>query len=81
MARILWDSFHVPLEIWNKTVKILGYPYHECINSDVESQFHITREELFPAESLMNNPAFINNGKLTEAGLSELRKNASYRPY
>ncbi len=34
----------------------------------------IPREELFPAESLMSNPAFINNGKLTEAGLAELRE-------
>jgi acyl carrier protein len=34
----------------------------------------IPREELFPAETLMNNPAFINNGKLTEAGLAELRE-------
>ncbi|MFZ0035511.1 MAG: acyl carrier protein [Sedimentisphaerales bacterium] len=34
----------------------------------------IPREELFPAESLMNNPEFINNGKLTEVGLSELRE-------
>ena len=34
----------------------------------------IPREELFPAESLMNHPEFINNGKLTEAGLAELRE-------
>src|SRR4030042_1912317 len=34
----------------------------------------IPREELFPAESLMNNPDFINNGKLTELGLAELRE-------
>ena len=33
----------------------------------------IPREELFPAESLMNNPDFINNGKLTEVGLTELK--------
>lgn len=33
----------------------------------------IPREELFPAENLMNNPEFIQNGKLTEKGLSELR--------
>ena len=33
----------------------------------------IPREELFPAESLMNNPEFIKNGKLTETGLTELR--------
>jgi len=34
----------------------------------------IPREELFPAESLMNNPEFVNNGKLTEIGLGELRE-------
>jgi len=34
----------------------------------------IPREELFPAESLMNNPEFIDNGKLTEKGLTELRE-------
>jgi len=33
----------------------------------------IPREELFPAETLMNNPEFVNNGKLTERGLAELR--------
>ncbi len=35
----------------------------------------IAREELFPAESLMNTPEFIENGKLTEAGLVHLREN------
>jgi len=34
----------------------------------------IPREELFPAESLMNNPELVSNGKLTESGLSELRE-------
>ncbi|MFC1780868.1 acyl carrier protein [Planctomycetota bacterium] len=33
----------------------------------------IPREELFPAESLMNNTDFVHNGKLTEKGLAELR--------
>jgi acyl carrier protein len=33
----------------------------------------IPREELFPAEDLMNNAEFIQNGKLTEKGLAELR--------
>ncbi len=32
----------------------------------------IPREELFPAEDLMNNPEFIQNGKLTKKGLTEL---------
>ena len=34
----------------------------------------IPREELFPAENLMNNPDFVKNGKLTEKGLAELRE-------
>lgn len=38
----------------------------------------IPREELFPAESLMNNPEFINNGKFTEKGLTELREKISH---
>jgi len=33
----------------------------------------IPREELFPAESLMNSSDFVSNGKLTEKGLAELR--------
>jgi acyl carrier protein len=34
----------------------------------------IPREELFPAESLMNNSDFVHNGKLTDKGLTELRQ-------
>jgi len=33
----------------------------------------IPREELFPAESLMNNPEFVENGKFTDKGVAELR--------
>ena len=33
----------------------------------------IPREELFPAESLMSNPDFVQNGKLTEKGLEEFK--------
>ena len=33
----------------------------------------IAREELFPAESLMGNPEFVVNGKLTAKGLDELK--------
>jgi len=33
----------------------------------------IPREELFPAETLMNNPEYVNNGKLTAKGLAELK--------
>ena len=34
----------------------------------------IPREELFPAENLMNDPEFVSDGKLTERGLSEIRE-------
>ena len=37
-------------------------------------EIKIPREELFPAENLMNNPDFVQNGKLTEKGLAELRE-------
>jgi len=33
----------------------------------------IPREELFPAESLMNNPEYVSNGKLTDRGMAELK--------
>ncbi|UCE48545.1 MAG: acyl carrier protein [Phycisphaerales bacterium] len=33
----------------------------------------IPREELFPAENLMNNSDYIHNGKMTEKGLAQLR--------
>ena len=33
----------------------------------------IPREELFPAESLMNNPEYVSNGKLTDKGMAELK--------
>jgi acyl carrier protein len=33
----------------------------------------IPREELFPAENLMNNSEFVENGKLTEKGMTELK--------
>ena len=34
----------------------------------------VPREELFPAESLLNNPELVSNGKLTAKGLAELRQ-------
>lgn len=34
----------------------------------------IPREELFPAESLMNDPELVSNGKLTEKGLVQLKE-------
>jgi acyl carrier protein len=36
-------------------------------------EIKIPREELFPAESLMSNPEFVSDGKMTEKGLAELR--------
>ncbi len=33
----------------------------------------IPREELFPAENLLNDAQYVENGKLTEAGLSKLK--------
>ena len=33
----------------------------------------IPREELFPADSLLSNPDFVSNGKLTEKGLAEFK--------
>lgn len=41
-------------------------------------EIKIPREELFPAEALMSNSEFVNNGKLTEAGLAELRAKMSH---
>ena len=34
----------------------------------------IPREELFPIESMMSNPDFVSNGKLTDAGLAEMKE-------
>lgn len=34
----------------------------------------VPREELFPAEGLLNNPDLVSNGKLTDKGLAELRE-------
>ena len=38
----------------------------------------IPREELFPIEGMMNNPEFVSNGKLTEAGLAEIKSKMSH---
>ncbi len=35
----------------------------------------VPREELFPAESMMNNAEFVSNGRLTAKGLAALRDN------
>jgi len=34
----------------------------------------IPREELFPAEDVMNNPEFVSDGKLTEKGLQQIKE-------
>jgi acyl carrier protein len=34
----------------------------------------IPREELFPAENLLNNAEYVDNGKLTPAGLAKLKQ-------
>jgi len=34
----------------------------------------IPREELFPAENLLNNAEYVENGKLTPAGLAKLKE-------
>jgi acyl carrier protein len=33
----------------------------------------VPREELFPAEGLLNNPELVRDGRLTDQGLAELR--------
>ncbi|MDH4201613.1 MAG: acyl carrier protein [Phycisphaerae bacterium] len=33
----------------------------------------VPREELFPAETVLNNPEFVSGGKLTDKGLGELK--------
>lgn len=38
----------------------------------------IQREELFPAESLMNDADLVHNGKLTDKGLAMLREKMSH---
>lgn len=34
----------------------------------------IPREELFPVETMMNNPEYVQGGKLTQKGLAAMRK-------
>ena len=41
-------------------------------------EIKIPREELFPAESLINNPGFVKNGELTDTGLNELKNKMPY---
>ena len=44
-------------------------------------EIKIPREELFPAEGLLNNPEFVSNGKLTEIGLTELKSKIPHTDY
>jgi acyl carrier protein len=37
-------------------------------------EIKVPREELFPAENIMNSSELVSNGKLTEKGLAELRE-------
>jgi acyl carrier protein len=41
----------------------------------LEKAFNIKvpREELFPAEAVLNNPEFVSGGKLTDKGLAEIK--------
>jgi acyl carrier protein len=43
--------------------------------------FKIPREELFPIENMMSNPEFVKDGKLTEAGLAELKEKLPHTDY
>ena len=36
-------------------------------------EIKVPREELFPAEAILNNPEYVSGGKLTAKGLDELR--------
>jgi acyl carrier protein len=36
-------------------------------------EIKVPREELFPVETLMNNPQLVSNGKFTAKGLAELK--------
>ena len=44
-------------------------------------EIKIPREELFPAESMMTDPEFVNNGKLTEKGLAEIKAKMSHTDF
>ncbi len=37
-------------------------------------EIKVPREELFPAESVLNNAEFVSGGKLTEKGLAEIKE-------
>jgi acyl carrier protein len=39
----------------------------------------VPREELFPAEAVLNNPEYVSGGKVTAKGLAELRAKIGYR--
>ncbi len=41
----------------------------------------IPREELFPTEDLMNNPEYIQDGKLTDKGLDFMKENMPHTDF
>jgi len=41
----------------------------------------IPREELFPAESMMTDPEFVENGKLTEKGLTQIKTTMTHTDF
>jgi len=45
-----------------------------------EFSIKIPRGDLFP-ENLMNNPAYVQSGKITEAGVAELKKRNPYADF
>jgi acyl carrier protein len=45
----------------------------KAFTTDPAHQFKIPRNELFP-EDVFNNPAYVANGRITPAGMAELKK-------
>jgi acyl carrier protein len=81
VQEVLVDALGVDDEEVTNDAKLMGDLGAESIDFldivfRLEKAFgiKIPREELFPAESLMNNPEFVNNGKLTKMGLVQLRE-------
>lgn len=37
-------------------------------------EIKVPREELFPAEAVLNNPEYVSGGKLTDKGLAEIKE-------
>ena len=80
VRNVLVDALGVDEEEVNSQATLMGDLGAESIDFldivfRLEKQFNIKipREELFPVETLMNNPEFVSNGKLTPKGLAELK--------